>query len=110
MISDITMIEELVVSFFAHVEAVGSVAISGTPGANELAVLVIDADGVATGARFVHRMGEIDPAMGVLCKAVGIAEKKALRWGKPIVDALIAMASRAENQAFGGPLCHGCCS
>ena len=79
----------------------------GAEGTHELALLIENHDAVGAGAVFIHRVVNVDVALGVLADAVRIAVLDIGRQFTPIVDAFVLVLALSKDRRLGAGLIVG---
>ena len=96
-VRDIAVIDELLVALLSDVDAMSSTFELGAPRFDELAVLVVDDDGIIALARGVDGMGDVYVTLGILDDAVCVSVFDIVRRSQPVVNAFVLMATRAKD-------------
>jgi hypothetical protein len=91
------MEEKLVLSFTTKFQSVGASTKSFTESPNEPALFVEHNDRLATHARLVNGMTNINVSLLILAQAVCVSPNKACRSHKPIVHALVGVGAGTYN-------------
>ena len=100
----VAKIEEFLAALFADRQTMRPAFELTPPGADKFAFAIEDHHGVQALAGGVHRVMDVDVALGILADAVSIAVLDGARQLAPVVNGLVFMLALSEDGRLGASL------